>query len=283
MVGISADINIGLYNALNKKCEELNISKSEFIRKSLAESLGFLEKNDTSPKSNILDNLKKAFNSNDIELIENDVKIPLKLKHHQKDNDIWKLSNSRLDRVKNYKERKFFLDYDTGIIKYSINNGSKGYPTCSLNEVLVFEECSPITYRDVRNVKKILGWSHDKNPQIYLWQQGVFNNIISDFKVKVTDCNFKIVNDSLRIMGEKTYIPSNTVKEIVNIIGDKGFSELLVYRLCKSYNQYNELYIRIICENYDNPELLKLLKNDDTAFVENNPSKRRNMIRNGGL
>ena len=58
---------------------------------------------------------------------------------------------------------------------------------------------------------------------------------------------------------------------------------MVIWDLQRTYSKYDAFYIRAICENYCNPHLLRLLESKQETHIENNPSKRRNIIRNGGM
>ena len=137
--------------------------------------------------------------------------------------------------------------------------------------------------------KKINSWAEYINKSarslqrlIYTLQEGILDEVISDFKSKMECIEFGIINDYVYMNGRKSTLTIKDAKEIVILISNNGFKEETVWNLVNVYSYCESLEVRVICENWDNPTLLRLLKNNNNSdFVQNNPSKRRNMIRNG--
>ena len=99
------------------------------------------------------------------------------------------------------------------------------------------------------------------------------------------DMKFTKKNDILYINGVNTEIPVHQARDWCNVyINSNKSRDVYIYELQKKFVKINKDYVAIIIYNHSNDELLDVLKKEKTnAFVENNPSKRKNLIMNGGL
>lgn len=279
------------YDLVEKKCKDMGLNKSQYVTSLILKDLGLEKELPKTKQQNesILDKLKKAFGVADDQVVQSctpTVKTPKKeYTRYRSLNAIWEPSETVKRSHSNMEDRKYYFDYETGLIEYKAPN-NVCYKCCSLNELLILQECNPIYRKDVVALRKLL----KKHPAdnsfaglIYQYKNGMFDEIISNFKNNVGNCKFKIYSNKLWFMGVESTITVSTAKELISIIENKGFSEVLVHKLCKSYSAFNEVEVRIVCENYDNTQLLSLLKEPNKNVVLNNPSKRRNVIRNNGV
>ena len=105
-------------------------------------------------------------------------------------------------------------------------------------------------------------------------------------KVFKQDMHFDAKGDILLINNTVTHIPLHQVQSWCSayVNGNKS-RDVFIWELQKRFQELNRDYIAIILYNNGNDELANLLKEnkDDEVFIENNPSKRRNLIMNGGL
>lgn len=98
--------------------------------------------------------------------------------------------------------------------------------------------------------------------------------------------DFGVKGDLLLIDNNVTYIPVHQVEAWINSYANSNKTrEEYIWRLQKRFPEINKDCIAIILYNINNNELTKLWrkKDDVEPFVENNPSKRKNLIQNGGL
>ena len=119
---------------------------------------------------------------------------------------------------------------------------------------------------------------------VYNIRNGNFNNIIRDYYAKIKKAKFSIKNNKICVNKTNTNIPLQTAKEWIHIIVNSEYKQKSIIGLQKENSEFDKDIVRIICDSYNNSELLKLLKNvNKNTFVENNSSKRKNIISNGGL
>ncbi len=114
-----------------------------------------------------------------------------------------------------------------------------------------------------------------------------FNDIINRARSVLTnDMFFSRKDDMLKINDAMTYITVQQAEAWCSayINGNKS-RDVFVWELQRRFPELNKDYIAIIIYNSGNSELLDVLKEDKVKFdfVENNPSKRKNLIMNGGL
>lgn len=285
---IATNLNDKEFNLLEKRIDELGMSKSNYIKKLVFDDIG-IEQTIQKPikPMSMLDRLKKAFGVSEDVVVEvtQTKEENVEFTRYRDLNDVWEPSKTVKNNNSHMNERTYFFDYETGLVKYKSSNGTC-YKSCSLNELLIIHEFNPIYRKDVVELRRILKRHPADNSfagLIHQYQEGMFDEIISNFKNKVTKCKFKSYYGMLWFMGVESTISESSAKELVGIIGNKGFSETLVYKLCKSYSQCNDVDVRIVCENYNNPQLLDLLKEPNKHATLNNPTKRRNVIRNNGV
>ena len=100
---------------------------------------------------------------------------------------------------------------------------------------------------------------------------------------KVKNCRFEVTKDGyLKIGKQITKIKKELAREWCLQCQNDGNVHEKIYDLHKAFPNIDKMQIKIVCENYDNSVLLDLLKEDKKIFIENNPSKRRNIIENNG-
>ena len=95
---------------------------------------------------------------------------------------------------------------------------------------------------------------------------------------------FSKQNEILYADGVNTEIPVYLARDWCDVYMNSNKSiDVYVWELQKKYANHKE-WIPVIIYNHGNNELVDVLKKDKSnPFVENNPSKRKNLIMNGGL
>lgn len=133
-------------------------------------------------------------------------------------------------------------------------------------------------FQDIFHLKK-----HTVQQLLWNLMESNFEEIISTFKKEIADVKFDIADTGnfIAMNGRMSDISISSAREIVSIMQNANRHEIKIWELQQSYNYNDPLHIRIIADNYNNPNLLNLLKQTPTVEVVNNPSKRRNIIRNG--
>ena len=100
---------------------------------------------------------------------------------------------------------------------------------------------------------------------------------------KVKHCRFELTNDGFLKIG-KTLTSINKELALEWCVQCQNNDDIhkIICLLHKAYPEIDKMQIKIVCENYDNSKLLDLIKEEKKPFIENNPSKRRNIIENNG-
>ena len=83
-----------------------------------------------------------------------------------------------------------------------------------------------------------------------------------------------------------TYIPTHQIESwFNNYVNSNKTKDEYIWNLQRRFPEINKDCIAILFYNINNKELTSLWrkKDDVEPFVENNPSKRRNLIQNGGI
>lgn len=120
---------------------------------------------------------------------------------------------------------------------------------------------------------------------IYNIRCNSFDDIIVDYYNRIHKIKFK-VNDDNELLIDKvnTHISKNLVYDWLQLMNNSNHKEETILNIQESNPKFDKYNIRIICDSYNNNVLSKLVaKPPVKEFVENNPSKRRNLINNGGL
>lgn len=113
-----------------------------------------------------------------------------------------------------------------------------------------------------------------------------FNKLLDDFEDNFSNVDFDSKSGLLQIDGEMTYVPLHQAKAWCDFyINNHKSKEELLWSLQRRFREYERNHIACIILNITNNDLNKLWSglNVKSEFVENNPSKRRNMIKNGVL
>ena len=111
-----------------------------------------------------------------------------------------------------------------------------------------------------------------------------FDNVLKKYNNNLAKARFSIKNNMLCVNKINTNIPISTAKEWIHILSNTTFKQKKILDFQKANPDIDKNMIRIVCDSYNNNQLFSLLKNvKKDTFVENNPSKRRNLIKNGGL
>lgn len=157
-----------------------------------------------------------------------------------------------------------------------------------LNLVLYIQECD--NPRMDRATAKLLMSKYNIEYQFFgklifnLRHTNNFDSIFKKYHSNLEKAKFSIKNNMLCVNKTNTNIPLATAKEWIAIMANANNKQSKIMDLQMEHKDIDKNMIRIVCDSYDNTQLIKLLKNvKKNTFIENNPSKRRNMIRNGGL
>lgn len=112
-----------------------------------------------------------------------------------------------------------------------------------------------------------------------------FDSVLTKYKQNLQKARFTIKDGNLCVNKVDTNISVKMAIEWIQILVNASKKQAKILELQKANPSINPDMIRIVCDSYDNPKLNKLLKENSKKkmFVENNPSKRRNIIANGGL
>lgn len=193
-----------------------------------------------------------------------------KLYHNLKLND----DGTLIYTTKN-KNRQFTLPYNIQDILY-------------INNIINKEDFTMGDFRKLLK-KNRLDWNEmNLKKLIYNIQENKsLKNIISDMITKIETSEFDKVGDYIKINSYLTNITPTQAKNWCDAYmnGDET-KEDFIWNIQKRFPEHDGMCIRVIMYNIDNNELMetwKVEKDMNDIWVENNPSKRRNIIMNGGI
>lgn len=143
------------------------------------------------------------------------------------------------------------------------------------------------TFKQFNDLAKKHEWNPvTLNKLIYNIQENkTFQNLIARYNGNIKKVNFQYHNPYIMISGKKTDILLKEAYDWVNsaINSNKNIHEI-ISQLQNNFDTVNPMHIYVIVYNYNNDSLNKLFKKHiipkNTDFIENNPSKRKNLIRN---
>lgn len=184
------------------------------------------------------------------------------------------LSDGSLKYTNRNKTREFILDFDIYDILFVKSVSDK----------------SNFSMGDFKKLHTEHEWEREKVYRLIhnIRENPVLKKIIGTAKnVFVTNKDFDKQNNILTINGSVTHIPIHQAKSWCDAYINNGKDkDVFIWELQKRFPEINRDCIAILLYNVSNNELHDVLKEDKKDvgdFVENNPSKRRNLIMNGGL
>ena len=273
------------YDLLQQKCDEMGLNKSQYISSLIRKDLELEKDIITEPKieTGMLSSLKKAFGVTEIKIPNVKTK-PKRIKNSPKPEAIWIPPHSAR---KEYKGKLKHIGEK--ITAQHINSAKNSHSDLriTMSELLVINEVYQINkefkVKDIKEFQKIFHLKKHTVQQL-LWNlmESNFDEVISEFKKEIANVKFDIagVGNFIVMNGRMSELTIQSAKEIVSIMQNANRHEIKIWELQQSYRYNDPLHIRIIADNYDNSDLLNLLKNTTLVEVVNNPSKRRNIIRN---
>ena len=279
MKTVATNISDEQYTLLLQKVNEIGTSKADYLRRLLQNDL----KNETisvtisaKPQAStegMLSKLKRQFGVTET---------PAKKHTNHNIKNEWVCPNSsKFD----YKGTPCVYHNEFGI--YTPNNRKKFYPLkLGVSGLLLLHRFisskNVFLVEDYRKLTKMLNFRKSVPKFIYNYQKGKFDDFLESLNT-YRNIEFSVSYDNrIRMNNIRTDVSVSLARELVSIINYRGYSDKLIYDLCHSCS-CSEVNAFIICLNHTDPNLLRVLKKKDELFVENDPSKRRNLIRNGGI
>ncbi len=267
MKGLSVSVADNVYDSVKSRAKSLDVTVSEYLRELISKDL------ETAPKPtnsmSLLDRLSSVFGAT--------IK-PVELKQVEEPSLKWVIPKSFQKPYYNLFLRREML----------FGNGDNNHIYCTywnINDILYLKEA--ITYEPLfPGDAKIFGNIFDKSAQgvtrmIWNIQEGYLDQVIDDFKSKMGEIDFAAIEQhhsfsNLLVMnGEVTNMSIRTARELVDLMNVNGYSESTIWHTIKSYPNNDSLEVRVVCENFENGQLLRLLHEDTGVVFENNPQKRR--------
>ena len=274
---IATNIDETTFEAMMLKCDELNVNRSEYLRNLICKDVNPVV--ETEPKISMLDRLKQAFGTSDITVVKSQMKS--RVRRNFDKNDVW---------IPLEAHKKPYLNC---FIRNNMIMGhgkkDKVYPTrWSIDEVLMVRELFLLQHQFLnKHIGSIVTVCNKQKQSVQrmCWniESGNLEELIKDYKSQFTLLNFGKLKGKIIVNGIDSKIPTSLAKEMISIVTNSSNYEVVIWDLQRTYSKYDAFYIRAICENYCNPHLLRLLESKQETHIENNPSKRRNLIRNGGM
>lgn len=158
-----------------------------------------------------------------------------------------------------------------------------------LNELLYLQEKinNGFTFAESRQLMK----KYDMLPGIFgklvynLTETDSFEKVFKKYEDNLKKAKFSIENKYIYVNNVNTNIPVKLAREWVQILANTSKKQEKILALQSANKDIDSDMIRIVCDSYNNSHLNAMIKNNEKtmSFVENNPSKRKNLIMNGGL
>ena len=119
---------------------------------------------------------------------------------------------------------------------------------------------------------------------IYNIREHSFDKIVHKYYESIRKVRFVVKDGYLKVNGETTKVNKSKANEWVQLMFNSNRKQKTIREIMNANPKIPKNVIHLVCDNYDNNKLLTLVKPVDKGqFVENNPSRRRNLIRNGGI
>lgn len=183
--------------------------------------------------------------------------------------------------------KTFHKEYSTLILSRCtiISKGQKEQPLIlDINDALMMKEHGQFTYDEFQVMETELNVS---KPVLYrfLWnvQEGNFDGLIDEFKEKMDKVFFSVQDKKLYCNSEQVCDLIDAEIIVSAFINNSALKERKIWETIRRYPHIDELHIHILCENYENTDLLRFFNQKKETKVVNNREKRQNMLMNGGI
>lgn len=296
MKTIAGRVSDETHKLLMEKCEELGLNQSQYITKLVHKDLG-VESKVLKPEhqtgKGILSSLKKAFGVKTEPMNNCDMPSVKTHKAHHKRNK----NSSKPDSIwippkvakKEYKGELIHIGEKIRVIHTHTSKNSYNDLKATMSEVSIINEVykskNHFKIMDVNEFKKAFHLKASTLGKL-LWnvKEGNFENLIATYKNEISNMDFALsdIGNFIEINGRTADISISVARDIVTIMQNANNHEVKIWELQQGYRYLDPYHVRVIGDNYDNPKLLNLLKDEPLIEVVNNPSKRRNLIMNGG-
>ena len=153
-----------------------------------------------------------------------------------------------------------------------------------INDALLIKEHGEYTFNEFKELSKQLNVTQ---PVLYrfMWnaQNGKLDSLMDEFKSKMNQVYFSVQD-------KKLFCNSESVCELIDaeiivsqFTNRKCGKEEKIWEIIRNYSHVDELHLRILCENYQNKDLLRFFNQKKEVEVVNNREKRANLLLNGGI
>ena len=119
---------------------------------------------------------------------------------------------------------------------------------------------------------------------VYNIRKHSFDKILHKYYESIRKVRFAIKDGYLQVNGQITEVSKSKANEWIQLMFNANRKQKTIREIMSANPKIPKNLIHLVCDNYDNNNLLNIVKPaDKEQFVENNPSRRRNLIRNGGI
>ena len=283
MVTVTTNVSPKLWGEINKRINELDMSKSDYLKELISKDCGIdieIKKERTS-KNNIFSCLEKQFGAK-VKLTETTPTIFKQTGNtHLNDNpdDYWICAPT-------YKKRINVEKVKMGVL-YSRNNVKLKWEMPHILLVKSVLDCQEnnITNRQMKEINELFGFGYDAifKRWVFTIQEHYLDHEIESFCKQVKSCTFESTYENIKLYGIWE-IPKQICEEICFKFMNKNHDELEIFKQIKYYTKlgYHPFPIYCICKYYNKKVLLDLLKTKTHEFNENNPQKRRELFKTMG-
>lgn len=169
-----------------------------------------------------------------------------------------------------------------------INDGYKIYHLpIQLNDLLYIMECDT-PHMNRGEFKRLQAKYHINVGMfakiIYNIRDNRFDKVLQKYNERLSSAKFDLTSDNyLKINKSITNIKKEDAKHWVSLVLNSNKPQQSILKIQEDNKGVDKDYIRIVCDSCTNTKLNSLLNINEPMFIENNPSKRKTLLEQGGI
>ena len=262
------------YILVNKRFEEIDVKLEEIMKKLSSNNVTLAEPKSEKPKI-----VTKEINKSDQDAQGSKKQIMTKVRKRKGDGE--KFEPAEYSKSI-WKKLKLMNDGEI------IDKTRKGYHLpVDVYDLLYIVECDEngLTHGEFKDLyKEFESNNNTMGKIIYNIREHSFDKILHKYYESIKKVKFAIKDGYLQVNGQVTGVSKSKANEWVQLMFNSNTKQKTVRDIMTANHKIPKNLIHLVCDNYDNNNLLNLVKPADKGqFIENNPSRRRNLIRNGGI
>ncbi len=171
--------------------------------------------------------------------------------------------------------KSYQSEYNKGSLSLKgIDVYTNGKKICSIYDLIFLKNKLPAINSNINNYR-IEGMKDYKFKRL-IWniEEGIFDEIFNEFYSR--NFTLELKNDFVYIDGEYTGLSIQKCKLMINTFINAQNRTDCINGFIKMYSTIKPKYIRIICNEYDNPNLNKILRKEEVKIEKiDNPQHRK--------